>query len=148
MKKHTIISIAVVVVVGLAAFFGGMAVGKSSAAGALRSRLGAFGSGAGTFAARGGQGAGFLTGSVIAMDSQSITLQDRAGSSHIVLYSTSTAVSKPTVVPSSDIQTGDNVTVMGTANSDGSFTASSIDIRPAGPAASGTQQAPMIPVGQ
>ncbi len=147
MKKNIIIwGIVIIVVVGVGAFFGGLAIGKSSSVGALRSRAAAFGNGTGAFAARGGQGSGVgvLSGSVLSLSAQSLTLQDRSGSSHVVFYSTSTDISKPTAVPASDIQTGDSVTVMGTANPDGSFTAQSIDIRPSGPAGA-PSQAPMIP---
>lgn len=146
MKKNIIIWVAIVVIVGVGAFFGGEAVGRSSAASNLRSRFAAFGNGAGAFGNRaGGNGTSVLAGSVLSMDSQSLTLQGRDGSSHVVFYSTSTEVSQPTVVPVSALKAGENVTVMGTSNSDGSFTASSIDIRPNGPAGV-PSQAGVVPV--
>ncbi len=148
MKKHIVITIVVAVVVGVGAFFGGMAVGRSSSAANLRGQFAAFRNGTSTgFTRNGGQGAGLLTGSVIAKDAQSITIQDRTGSSHIVFYATSTQVSKPTPVTIGDLNVGDNVTVTGTSNSDGSLTAQTIDVRGNQPPTGGTQ-APMMPAGQ
>jgi hypothetical protein len=150
MKKNIVITVAVVIVVGLAAFFGGMAVGKGSAAGALRNQFAALRNGGTTsgFARTGGQSAGFLAGSVISMDSQSITLQGRDGSSHIIFYATSTAVSKEVSTTIGDVKPGDEITAMGTANPDGSFTASSISIGGGRAQSAGPQQAPMVPAGQ
>jgi len=82
------------------------------------------------FAAGGGQT--LTAGSITAMDSSSITLQLPNGNSEIVFYSTSTMVSEPQTVPVSDLKVGSNVAVGGTTNSDGSLTATSIQVRPAG----------------
>jgi hypothetical protein len=144
MKKYqTHIIWAFVVVVALV---GGFIWGKSSVA--ATSRTGFAGAG-GTFSSstrsRFGGGAaaggGLTTGQITAMDSQSITLQLANGNSEVIFYSTSTTITKPTNVPASDLATGSNVMVVGTANSDGSVTAQSIQVRAAGgPLSSSTTQ--------
>ena len=75
-------------------------------------------------------GGGLLTGTVAAQDSGSITLNTRDGSSHIVLITPNTSVSKSVTGALTDIATGSTVIVSGTTNSDGSVSASSIQLRP------------------
>jgi hypothetical protein len=91
--------------------------------------------GAGTFTgARGAAGAatgGFLMGTVAAEDSTSITLNTRDGSSHVVLLTPSTTVSKYVAGAITDVSVGSTVMVSGTSNSDGSVSASMIQLRPA-----------------
>jgi Flp pilus assembly protein TadG len=130
-KASKIISgIVILLVVGGGSFYGGMLYGKSqSAASAASARA--------SFTSRGGRtiaaGAGFTTGTIIAEDSSSITLALPTGSgSKIIFYSTATTISKTASGTSSDLTTGTSVSVTGTANSDGSVTAQSIQIRPAG----------------
>jgi hypothetical protein len=135
MKKKSlpILVIAVVVVVGLA-FWGGMQYGSGSTQpNTSQSRTSS--TQAGNFAGRRnsqGQQAGFVSGSVLNQDTQSITVQARDGSSKIVLFSSSTKVTKSVDGTVGDLQSGEQVTAMGVANSDGSVTAQSIQIRPAG----------------
>ena len=91
--------------------------------------------GTGTFTgARGAAGAtagGFLTGTVAAEDSSSITLNTRDGNSHVVLISPSTSVAKTVAGSLADVSVGANVMVIGTTNSDGSVSATMIQLRPA-----------------
>lgn len=104
--------------------FGGMAgVNFSSSTRAK------FGSGVGVGAA--GAGMNLTAGQVSALGSSSLTLQLANGNSEVVLYSSSTEVTKPTMVPISELTSGSNVMIGGIANSDGSFTAQSIQVRPA-----------------
>ena len=54
------------------------------------------------------------------------------GSTKIVLVGSSIEITKSAAGSVEDLATGINVTVVGTANSDGSVTAESVQIRPAG----------------
>lgn len=128
--KKFLPTIIAVVVVGGFAFYGGMQYGKSSLSGAPASDTASF------RGARGGQGqrgqnGGFLSGSVLSKDNQSITVKTQDGNTHIVFYASSTSVMKPSPAPMSDIAAGTSVTIAGTPNSDGSITAQSIQIRSA-----------------
>ncbi|MFH1180792.1 MAG: DUF5666 domain-containing protein [bacterium] len=75
-------------------------------------------------------GMGFLSGEVISIDSQSLTLKISDGSSKIVFFSDSTQISKTAEASKSDIEIGRQITVSGGQNSDGSYTAQSIQLRP------------------
>ncbi|MDE1919143.1 MAG: hypothetical protein KGH56_00390 [Patescibacteria group bacterium] len=92
----------------------------------------------GTFAGgmRGGAG-GFLSGTVAAKDSESITLDTRDGSSHVVLLTPATSVLKSVSGTENDISIGSTVIVSGTTNGDGSVSANLIQLRPATPPAPG-----------
>ncbi len=61
-------------------------------------------------------------------DSNSITVKLSTGSSKIVLYSPSTVIAVSKTGSASDLTTGQDVTVTGTANSDGSITATRIQV--------------------
>ncbi len=123
--------VALIVVAGVG-FYGGMRYGSSqSGVGDNRS----FGVGSG---ARRGTGAGrtqgnFAAGDVIAKDDKSITVSMRSGGSKIIFFSDATQVMKSAPGALIDIMVGQQITAMGTQNSDGSMTAQSIQIRPAMP---------------
>ena len=154
-KKRLIIWIVITVILVGAAYYAGIkhetSKLKSSfgrgASGLTGARTGAAG---GRFA--GGTG-GLVTGTVLSKDDTSITVQSRDGSSKIVLYSPSTQVLESTAGTITSVADGSQVSAQGTQNTDGSVTASSIQIRPAAPAGSSTgaagtsAQAPMIPAG-
>lgn len=124
------------VLVAIIALAGGFYWGKASATPArgLFAGAGTFGSSTQRFVGAGGAngGGGFETGQIASMDSSSITLQLANGNSKVVFYSSSTSVSEPTTVPVGALKVGTNVMVAGTANSDGSVTAQTIQVRPAG----------------
>ncbi|MFZ2803911.1 MAG: hypothetical protein WA001_01685 [Patescibacteria group bacterium] len=128
-----------IVIVGGGAFYGGTIYAKSTQPAARAGRTGAAGSfaGRGTFGGgaggAGGAAGGLTTGTVASKDANSITVSGRDGSSKVVLYSTSTTIGKMTAGTIDDVTQGANVTVMGAANSDGSITAASIQLRPAMP---------------
>ena len=138
MKKYS--KYVVWVVIAVVAFVGGMYYGKSTVAPAGTNGAGSFAAAGGrTFAGRaggagsgGGAAGGFVTGQVSSKDAQSITLQLPNGNSEVVFYSTSTAIIKPSPASANDLAPGTQVMVGGSQNSDGSFTAQSIQIRQAG----------------
>ncbi|MFZ2593421.1 MAG: hypothetical protein WAX38_01455 [Minisyncoccia bacterium] len=90
---------------------------------------------------RGGQGGGMVAGEVLSIDDTSLTVKLRDGSSKIVFYGKdSTTVQKSVSGALADVTAGINVMVMGKANADGSVTAESVQIRPAGMDRPRTQQ--------
>jgi hypothetical protein len=135
-KKNNTGLIIIAVILIIAAFFGGKAYGSSHATPsmggmAMNGTAGGYGR-MGGFAGRGGTGGGATIGQVVSMDSSSITVSLPAGGSKIILYSPTTTVMKTTTGAISDIAAGSIITATGTANSDGSVTATAIQIRPAG----------------
>jgi hypothetical protein len=123
-KVHIIWALIVVV-----ALVGGVMYGKSTA-GAGKSLAGSFSSSTrGTYAGRGGAASGGLvTGTVASITGSSMTVQLANGNSEVVLYSSSTPVTEPTTVSVSKLTVGAMVMVGGSSNSDGSLTATTIQI--------------------
>jgi hypothetical protein len=136
-KTSKIISgIVILLVVAGGAFYGGMLYATNQAAAtATAARAGFAGRGTRTGAA----GAGFTAGTILSNDGTSITLQLPAstGGSKIILYSSATQIAKTTSGTTKDLTPGTSVNITGTANTDGSITAQSIQIRPAGQAQPG-----------
>ena len=132
MKNKIVAIIIGVVVIGGGAFYGGMQYAKAGTPtrGANGARSAQFGGTAGGRNGQGGPG-GFTGGQIIAKDDKSITVQSRDGSSKIVFVNTNTPVMKSVAGSVSDLKSGEQITVIGTANSDGSITADSLQIRPA-----------------
>lgn len=133
-NKNIIIAIIITAIIaGGLGFWGGKATAGSnsnSATAGQSARSGGFGSG--NFAGRGAGAGGMATaGSVVSNDGSSLTISLRDGSSKIVFFSASTTVLKTTTGSSADLTSGTNVLVSGKTNTDGSVTASSIQIRPA-----------------
>jgi hypothetical protein len=143
-KKIAIITIIVAIIVGAGSFYGGTAYEKSSLTkqGLLRTNTrNANGQGRapGQAGSRGyfrggpngsnGNG-GFIAGQVISKDDKSITVKAQDGNSKIVFFSDTTSVGKSVEGSASDLNTGEQVLVSGTTNSDGSVTAQNIQIRP------------------
>ncbi len=151
-KKYVPFVLIALVAAG-AGFWGGSAYASSRrpAGNAAMRAAGGFGQNGGQFVARnggqpgqggagfrnGGRGAGgmgFVGGAVLAKDDKSITVKLQDGGSKIVLLSaTSTKVYRADEIKAADIAVGDQVTVNGAPNDDGSVTASMIQIRPAAP---------------
>jgi len=75
-------------------------------------------------------GQNFLTGEVIAKDEESLTLKIPEGGSKIVFLSDSTQISKTTYGSISDIEIAKQIKVIGEQNSDGSYTAKTIQLSP------------------
>jgi len=129
MQKNIIISVIITLIVaGGLGFYGGDVYGASHAASAAK---GAFGGAGRSGFTRGAAGGSAVSGSILSQDANSLTVSTTGGSSKIVFVSASTTVLKTTSGSMSDLSTGTNITVIGTSNSDGSVTATSIQVRPA-----------------
>ncbi len=143
-KKIIPIFVALILIVGGGAFYGGMKYQQS------KSPLGDFsrqnfqnlseeqrqqifqGNVGGTLQRGAGRGTGanFLTGEVIDKDEQSLTLKMPDGSSKIIFFSGSTQISKTTEGSINDIEVGKQIMVSGDQNADGSYTAKTIQLSP------------------
>lgn len=148
MNKLIAIVIATAVVVGGGAFFGGMKYAESKSQRGQFSRadfqnlspeqrqqrlqeLGAnAGAGGGFGGGQRGNAGGFTTGEIISKDDKSVTIKLRDGGSKIVFLSDSTEISKFAEGDLNDLAVGKNISVNSIANSDGSITAQSIQLRP------------------
>lgn len=134
MRKYLPIAI-VIIVVGVSAFYGGMRYGQGTNNQSASLMANFRGQAGGQFRGNGqGLASGnFAGGQIIAKDANSITVKLQDGSSKIVFVSDSTQITKSAQGSLNDLAVGENITVAGTANSDGSITSQSIQIRPAGP---------------
>lgn len=137
-NKNIIIAIVAVVVVGVGAFFGGIQYQKmqrgqmNNFAGqaGFQGRFGQGGNGQGNQARRIGANGGAVVGEILSTDDTSITVKLMDGSTKIVLLTDKSAINKAATATKSDLKTGENVAVFGTPNSDGSVTATSIQLDP------------------
>ncbi len=131
MKKHKIHIIWVIIAV--AALVGGIFIGKGmAAANGSNSTIVFNGSstrGAGGTRFGAGAGGGFAAGQVLSIGGDSLTLQLPNGNSVNVFYSSSTQVVVPQKASIASVTPGTAVIVGGTQNSDGSMTATTIQIR-------------------
>jgi hypothetical protein len=129
MKKINVIIIAVAaaVIFGAAGFWFGISYGSKSLSGNQAYQGGQ------KFSNRTGTGAAATMGQIVSFDDKSITVQDRSGNSKVIFYSSSTPISKIASSSAQDFSNGEDITVIGSQNSDGSITAQSIQIRPALP---------------
>ncbi len=130
MKNSAIITVIAVLVVGGAAFFGGMQYQKTQAP--ATGNGGQFQRGGNGNRTAGGQGrlGGAVLGEIIAQDDKSITVKLQDGSSKIVLLSDKVAVTKTDTASTSDLKTGVRVGVFGMSNADGTVTAQNIQLNP------------------
>ena len=118
-------------IIAVAALAGGFFWGKSMAA---AGRGGSFALGSSTRSGftgprTGPPGGGFVSGQVVSIDPTSITLQLANGNSENVFYSSSTQIVIPQTSSISSVKTGATVMIGGTQNSDGSMTATTIQVR-------------------
>lgn len=139
MKKLSIqtpVLIAVAVVIMGGSFYGGMAYAKTSTKGSASSFRQGMPNGItgrqGAVGARMGGAGGFTTGEVVSKNANGFTVKLRDGGSKIVITASSTAIGKMTQGSMDDVTDGTSVVVSGTSNSDGSITATTVQIRPAG----------------
>lgn len=139
MKKFFPI-ILVAIVVGVLSFYGGYKYGftkkTSGQFGTFQNQQGRIGNrqiGMNIRAGGGENGGGMVNGSVVSKDQSSITVQlGNNGGSKLVLFSTSTLVRQSSEVSLDQVKVGENVSIRGQQNSDGSITANSIQLIPFG----------------
>lgn len=148
-SKNIVIAILALLVVGAGSFYGGMKYGQNKNSGgnfsaqALQNLSPAerqqifqqFRSSGNLQGSRrngiGNQNGGtFLSGEVISKDDKSVTIKLSDGGSKIVFFSATASIGKTTEGTAADLEVGKEITINGSANSDGSVTAQSIQIRP------------------
>ncbi len=126
------------VVIAILSFWGGSAYAKHKSTTALRTMGGPTMQGArGTFTVGGmkngsNAGGGFVSGTVLSKTDTTITVQNQAGGSKILLVSPTTAVSKSAQGSITDVAVGSSILATGSTNSDGSITAQTLQLRPEG----------------
>lgn len=79
----------------------------------------------------GAAGMGFINGTLVKKDESSFSVKQRDGSMKLVLITSSTKASKMTDASLKDFNLDQQVMITGTANSDGSVTAQTVQIRSA-----------------
>ncbi len=141
MSKNTIITIVLVILASGVGFFAGSKYQSSRNPFANK----AFGDGQ-NFQFKGGQGVkvqngqagqkvafrgGQVMGEIISLDDRSLTVKMPDGSSKIVLFTDTTTYAKSADAVKTDLKTGDTVAVTGETNSDGSVSATNIQLNPA-----------------
>jgi len=133
MKKFLPLILIVIIGVGVGAFYGGMKYAESKTLSNRQQRMQQFGANFGGFRLGSGSGqrggSGFTAGEIIAKDDKSVTVKLQNGGSKIVFLSDSTEITKSAASALSDLEVGKNIIVNGTANSDGSITAQTIQLR-------------------
>lgn len=162
MSKPILIIVVVVVVLVVAAgsFYGGMTYGKSQASAATPAGFPGFdGQGAPRdfqgFRGQGQNGAadgvqpGSTFGQIESIDGNTLSITDRNGNPVTVQVTDTTLIEKNASVSVSDLATGDTVIISGSDNTDGSITARSVQVAPAGRFFGGGGQPPNgAPAGQ
>ncbi|MCW1892245.1 MAG: DUF5666 domain-containing protein [Candidatus Uhrbacteria bacterium] len=137
MKQQSIIILVIAfVVVAGGSFYGGMRYGssksiKSRSAGGQMMGQG-LRVGGGAMGARNGGGLNATNGEITSKDEKSFTVKLADGSSKIVLFSASTTVGEMTQGSMDSLTPGKTVMVMGKTGTDGSITATMVQIRAAG----------------
>lgn len=71
-----------------------------------------------------------IAGEVIALDDKTMTIKMADGSSKIVLLSSTMTISKSVEAPITDLKVGSKVAVFGAQNTDGSQTATTVELDP------------------
>lgn len=140
-KNKTVIGTGVItLIIGIGIGYAGAgALARSTAPQFAR---GNFTAGSPGGAMRGGSanGGGFLSGTIVKEGQNTMTLNTRDGSSHVVFITPDTNVSKSVDGTIADVSVGSTVIISGTINSDGSVSANLIQMRPT-PSPSATSQA-------
>ena len=132
MTKKLLPIIIAIIVVGAAAFYGGMKYGQSKSSSVGPLSLNGRNFQANMAGRKNGPqaGAGFVSGEIISKDDESVTVKLMDAGSKIVFYSNTTKVAKSAEGSADDLVVGEQIQVSGTTNQDGSITAQSIQLRP------------------
>lgn len=135
MKNNYIMTVVVAIIVGGAAFYGGMQYQMTKVptmggqfGGRGNAQMGAGGPGGMQGGQRAAMGMTPFAGEIISQDDTSVTVKLTDGSTKIVLISDSTAINKASTGTKTDLTTGEQITVFGAQNQDGSVTAQSVSI--------------------
>lgn len=131
-SKNIAVTVILIVVFACVAFYVGMKYqqNKGGAYGfvAGRGTYGARSGGANRFAGQSGMQA--VRGQIVSADSSSITIKLADGSSKIVILPNNVNILQTAKASASDLKNGLKVMVFGTTNTDGSVTASSVQLNP------------------
>jgi|SRR3989338_3768718 len=120
----------IVLAVGAAGFFGGMKYQQSKIGAFRMNTFRQFGQDTnGQNAARRYTGRP-VSGEIINIDDNSVTVKMPDGQSKIVLFSDTTQINQATQATKADLKQGSQVAVFGSENSDGSVTAQNIQLNP------------------
>ena len=130
--KKIIGSVIVCAILIIVSFYGGMVYARKNITAANTARQNQFNQNFGgrSQGMRNGAGGGLVSGQILSKDDKSVTVKLHDGGSKIVFFSPSTKVEKTVDGVATDLATGKEVMVTGTANPDGSVSATSIQIRP------------------
>lgn len=136
MNKTILTAIAVAIVFGAGGYYFGSQQSSATVTTAPTGASGYTGRTGGRFA---GAGGGFNAGTIISTGDGTMTIQLTASTStsavsgtKIVLFDNNTQVNEMQTVPASTLTVGQNVVVNGSTNTDGSLTATTIQVRPTG----------------
>jgi len=136
MKKHffCLLSIAIV---GVLAFFAGLMLGKNQASQTAQPDFGSFANSqqlrdpSVRFNQPGGQAnSAVISGEIISKDESNLTIKLLEGGSQIIYISGSTIFNKTLESSLSDFSVGEQISVIGQTNDDGSVVAQSVQTRP------------------
>jgi len=132
-KKIILVIVGIIILVGV--FYCGMVYSKSKIldVGQFDQRGKTFGQndrGSTGGVKNGGAFGGLTTGEIISKDAQSITLKLKDSGSKIIFYTEKTPVYKNVAGLLSELVVGNEVTINGKANIDGSINAETISIKP------------------
>lgn len=139
MKNNLTVTVVVAVIVAVAAFFGGMKYQQAQLSSANQNNgngqymiggpNGPTGSGRGGRMGFGRNG-NAAVGDILSQDQNSLTIKLADGSSKIIILTGSTAYSKTDSATLSDLKVGERVAAFGATNSDGSITATNVQLNP------------------
>ncbi|MFZ3074158.1 MAG: DUF5666 domain-containing protein [Minisyncoccales bacterium] len=127
MNKSIPITIIAAIIFGAAGFYGGMLYGTSKSS----SNSAAAGNRpAGMQNGNASSTGSIVYGQIISVDSSSMTVKTGDSGSKIVFFSATSKISKNIDTQTSDLAAGQTVMASGTANSDGSISAKTVEINP------------------
>jgi hypothetical protein len=148
MKKNTTILVVAVLVALAGGFFGGMQYQKMAAKKVAALSPAGFNRGNFTGSVNGQRnrsGAGFTSGTILSKSDKSLTVKLAAGGSEIVFLAAATEIMKSATGTIADLNVGEQVVISGTANSDGSITARTVQLGGRRPDAGAGQGQPPAP---